>query len=69
MKQIFALWPNVSDLATDLGKPYTTVQSWAQRGSIPAKFDLDLVTAAQKRGAQLTLEMLAEARRDRRAAA
>lgn len=64
MEQIFALWPNMSDLAADLGKPYTTVQSWAQRRSIPARFDLDLIEAARKRGVALTLEDLAVARRN-----
>ena len=64
MEQIFDLWPNISDLAADLGKPYTTVQSWSQRRSIPARFDLDLIEAAKRRGCTLTLEQIAAARRE-----
>lgn len=64
MEHIFSLWPSMVDLATDLGKPYTTITAWKQRGSIPAKFDLDLIEAAAKRGKTLTLEQLAMARRE-----
>lgn len=63
MEQIFALWPSLAALSKDLGREYTTVASWRQRGSIPAKFDLDLIEAAAKRGKTLTLEELASARR------
>ena len=64
MEQIISLWPSMSDLASDLGKPYSTVTAWKQRGRIPADYDLDLIEAAQKRGHVLTLEQLAIARRD-----
>ena len=63
MEQIIALWPSMSDLAADLGKPYSTVAAWKQRGSIPAKFDLDLIEAAARHGKALTLEQLASARK------
>jgi len=62
MERIFEIWPKLSDLAGDLGKPYTTVASWRQRGSIPARYDVALVRAAKLRGRNLTLEELAEAR-------
>lgn len=62
MKQIIAIWPTLSDLAADLRKPYTTIQSWQQRGSIPARYDLELIEAAKGRGAELTLQQLAEMR-------
>jgi len=64
MESIISLWPTLSDLASDLRKPYSTVNAWKQRGHIPAKFDLDLIDAANKRGAVLTLEQLAVARRE-----
>ena len=64
MEQIIALWPSMSDLAADLGKPYSTVAAWKQRGSIPAAYDFDLIAAADRRGEKLTLEQLAYARRD-----
>lgn len=62
MEHIFTLWPSIAELARDLGKPYPTVASWYQRGSIPARFDLSLVRAARARGHDLTLEMIAAAR-------
>ena len=62
MEHIFRIWPKLSDLASDLEKPYQTVAAWKQRGSIPARYDLDLVHAAKARGRKLTLEDLARAR-------
>lgn len=62
MERIFSIWPTLADLAEDLGKPYTTVASWRARGSIPAKYDLALVLAAEKRGHTVTAQELAEAR-------
>ena len=64
MQQIFSLWASLAELASDIGKPYPTVNAWKQRGSIPAKFDLDLIEAATRRGKVLTLEQLAQARRE-----
>ncbi len=62
MEHIFSIWPTISDLAEDAKVPYPTAAAWKQRGSIPAKHDLALVEAASRRGAVLTLEMLAKAR-------
>jgi hypothetical protein len=62
MKHIFDIWPTLSDLAADLGRPYPTVAAWKQRGSIPARYDLKLVQAAEKRGRTLSFEDLALAR-------
>ena len=62
MERIFALWPRLSDLAADLGRPYPTVAAWRQRGSIPARYDLEIIRAAASRGHRLTLEDLAQAR-------
>ena len=62
MEHVFSLWPTLALMADDLGKPYPTVASWRQRGSIPARYDLDLIAAAERRGRKLTLEDLAHAR-------
>ena len=62
MEHIFAKWPRLCDLASDLGKPYQTVSSWKQRGSIPARYDMEIIRAARGRGQRVTLEELAEAR-------
>lgn len=58
------IWPTLAALAQDLGKPYPTVAAWKQRGRIPADYDLDLIEAAKRKGAVLTLDQLAQARRD-----
>lgn len=65
MEHITRIWPTISELAADLGVPYTTAAAWHQRGSFPAKRDLDLIEAAKRRGESLTLEQIAEARRHR----
>lgn len=62
MQHITKIWNSVSDLASDLKRPYTTVHSWFARGSIPPKYDLDLIRLAKKRGKKLTLVELAKAR-------
>lgn len=62
MEQIFSIWPTLAALAKDLGKPYPTVASWRQRGSIPAKYDFALVKAAERRGHSISFEQIAEAR-------
>lgn len=69
MKPIFTLWPTTGDLAADLKVPYTTAASWRARGSIPAKYDLDLVEAATRRGKALSLEDIARLRRPEAGAA
>ena len=68
MKHLQHIWPKVSDLADDLGIPYTTAHSWAARGRIPASWDIDLIMAAEKRGKLLTLEYLAQMRHQQKEA-
>ncbi len=63
MESIFNIWPSLVELAKDLGREYPTVAAWKQRGHIPAKYDLDLIAAASKRGSSLSLSDLAQARR------
>lgn len=63
MERIFDIWPSLIEMAKDLGKPYPTVAAWKQRGSIPARYDLDLVACAAARGIELTHKEIAEARR------
>jgi hypothetical protein len=64
MERILGIWPTLSALAADLKLPYPTVAAWRQRGSIPAKHDLDLIEAAKLRGHELSLRDLAQMRRD-----
>ncbi|MFC3060029.1 carph-isopro domain-containing protein [Paenirhodobacter populi] len=65
MEKVFCIWPNAAELAREIGENPVTVRSWRARGSIPADRDVILVRAAAKRGAVLTVEELAEARRKR----
>ena len=62
MEHIAHVWPSMADLAADIGKPYSTVAAWKQRGRIPADYDFILIEAAKRRGKTLTLEELAMAR-------
>lgn len=63
MDKVFTIWPNAAELAREIGENPITVRAWRNRGSIPADRDTILVEAAQRRGADLTLADLAEARR------
>ncbi|WP_373455191.1 carph-isopro domain-containing protein [Rhodobacter aestuarii] len=49
-------------MARDLGQKYTTVVSWRDRGSIPAKYDAAIIKAANKRGKRVTPDDLFRAR-------
>lgn len=62
MEHIIELWPSLVELARDMKRPVTTISSWKQRGSIPAKYDLDLISCAKKRGMELTLGQISVAR-------
>lgn len=62
MERILRIWPTLAELASDIGKPYPTVASWKQRGSIPARYDRAIITAAKARGCALTFEDMAIAR-------
>lgn len=63
MDHIKHIWPTMAELAADLGKPYSTVAAWKQRGRIPPDRDFDLIEAARAKGETLTIEELAKARR------
>lgn len=58
-----------SALARLLGKPATTVQSWAARGSIPSRRQPTLLAIAKARGIALTADELIAAHREEGAAA
>lgn len=62
MENIFVLFGTTAEMARALGEGYQTVASWRRRGSIPAKHDKKIISAAKRRGKRLTYEDLAEAR-------
>ncbi len=62
MEHIFALFGTTAEMARALDEGYQTVASWRRRGSIPAKHDKKIISAAKRRGKRLTYEDLAEAR-------
>ena len=61
MQQVFEIWPTMAEMARDLGLSPINVRHWKRRG-IPPKHDLQIVQAARKRGASLSLESLARLR-------
>ncbi|MBP6737480.1 MAG: hypothetical protein KA139_08585 [Rhodobacteraceae bacterium] len=64
MQQLLeTIWPRNADLASDMSVPYPTAQSWKLRGFFPAERDFDLVACAGRRGHEVTLEQVAQARR------
>lgn len=50
LDDLFGLWPTVSDLARDIGRPVQTVSSWKSRKSIPGSEFVAITNAAGKRG-------------------
>lgn len=66
---IIALWPSLSDLATDLGVGYESAKAYKRRNSIPSEHWSALIKAADKRGIEgITAERLAALAANRRAA-
>ena len=58
---ILNLWPSLTDLARDMGKPIPTVGNWKSRNRIPMEYWVRLVRAAARRDIPLTYGQLAEA--------
>lgn len=58
---IIALWPRQEDLASDCGVGRFAVIRWKQRNSIPAKYFAAMLSAAERRGIELTADQLATA--------
>lgn len=57
---ILRRWPSVTDLANDMGKPYSTVNNWIARGRVPMEYWVELVDAATSRDIPLTYGQLAK---------
>lgn len=58
---VLALWPSLSELATDLGVPYGVAKQWRMRNSIPAEYWQALTAAARDRGIEgITADVLAD---------
>lgn len=62
MDEIFSHWKTLAAFAEDIGAEYYQARQWKQRRSIPARFDLRIVAAAERRGFPVTLEKLAHLR-------
>ena len=63
MREILERFPSLAFVARELGVGYKSVTKWAERDSIPARFDLDLIALAARSEVALSLEELAMARR------
>jgi hypothetical protein len=48
-RAVIGLWPHLRDFADDLGIPFPTAASMAHRDTIPAKYWLAVVNAAERR--------------------
>lgn len=53
---IISLWPRRADLASDVGVSVDAVHKWAQAGSIPARYQLGVLSSARQRGFDLTAD-------------
>ena len=47
--EILELWPQLSELASDIGRPYATVVAWKRRDSIPLAYWPAVVASAKSR--------------------
>lgn len=62
LRQIYDIWSgNAEALAADIGELGVTVRQWRNRGNIPAKYWPKIITAAQTKGAELTLDQFINA--------
>lgn len=50
LDDLFGMWPTVSDLARDIGRPVQTVASWKARKSVPGSEFVPIASAAKARG-------------------
>lgn len=57
MEHLLTIWPTQKALAEDLGLPAPTVGAWAQRGIPPRRF-VEIISAAKRRGHDLSFEQL-----------
>jgi hypothetical protein len=57
---LIALWPGPSVLARDVGVSNGVVNQWRRRNSIPSKYHIRVVRAAESRGLGIDAHKLAE---------
>lgn len=57
--ELLDLWPTRRELATEIAASTDRVHKWAQTGSIPAKYHLAIIMAAERRGFSVTGDLLA----------
>ena len=62
MKQILLRFKSYAEVSRGLGVNYKTVTKWAERDSLPGKYDLRLVELAKEKGITLSLSEIAEIR-------
>lgn len=56
---VIALWGKATILASDIGENPVTVRAWRNRNSIPADKWRKIISAAERRGFDLSLDDLA----------
>lgn len=69
-RSFISIWGSAADLARAIGEGETTVRNWFNRHSIPAKYDVKIISASRAAGREVTPQDLFELRqsltRDRR---
>lgn len=55
---LISMWPTRRALSEDIGVSVDRVHKWATAGTIPAKFHLGILEAAQVRGFAITAEQM-----------
>lgn len=58
-RDIIDLWSSRAELAREVGVDYQTARQWHLRNSIPSEYWCDLVRAAQERGLEVSVDLLA----------
>lgn len=58
VRELIDLWPSRRELADDIGTTVERVQKWARFQSIPAKYHLAVLEAAERRGLAVTADLI-----------
>lgn len=59
VRELFALWENLSAIAADIGVSYRTVAEWRRQGRVPPHYWGALVLSARQRGVKgVTMNLL-----------
>lgn len=52
--ELISIWGSMADMARAIGEGDTTVRNWFGRGSIPPRYDEQIIAASAKAGTPVT---------------